>query len=494
MKNLKQKAKRVISLIAMIALAVSVVLVPGMVAKADPAKTLAGPPAEQRTMLSPPFSVSGLGEIEMTFEVTPAAGFGTGMSFCTTYFLSNDPTYKPTNVATLNRTAFRFYTDDDISYYPALHTGATRNAVFDRKFAMTEGTKYNFKINIDFNKKVNSLYVKKAGDDEYTVIAVERPFYLNGFAQVPSNSAVNVIFTDHTAFPWKNLTIKEIVKTPKATLQSGTYAEAKTIQISCDTPNASIYYTTNGTKPTVNSTLYTTGAAINITGKTFIKAAAVINGIWSEVAEFDYDVVPTHIGMYGVDKYATEYRGSTVYNNPIVQAQYAADDVNKMLIYPLGESYSGNVLINFDLTMTQPYGTFSIGFGEYNHSLPSKNTMVVNNFQDYRKTYANIFYRPVQGIRSQVFCARQSIRPPADRVSNTITATGADYYYLNRVAYDAPVTQVPVKVQIDTVRNVYSYWVNGTLVAKDYVPLVAPLANVGVMGVNTRLNDVTIEI
>ena len=496
MTNQKQTVKRAISLLVMVSLILSVVLVPGMIARAASEKiwTLSGPPTEYRTMSDP--AIGGYSsDTEITFEVTPGEGFGTNTNFCVTYFNYNDPIHKPTNVATLNKTAFRFYTEDDQSYYPALYYGREDQAWYDTRFFMTQGVKYEFKLIVDSYRQTNSLYVKQANEAEYTAIAVSKPFFMNKFTSLAGSSSINVIFTDHTMFPWENMQVKNLVKTPTAGLADGTYKTPQTLQLNCETGSANIYYTTDGKDPTVASTLYSPQNPIAITGKTLIKAAAFAGGDLrsDEIIVCDYDVVPTHEGVYGVDKYAKQDAGSTVYNEPIVQAQYEEDDVDKMLIYPLGKSYSGDVYIEFDLTMTEPYGTFSIGFGPYDHSAPSKNAQVIKNFQDYRKTYANIFYRPVQGVNSQAFCARQNERPPVGFVSTSITATGPHYYYLNRVAYSSPASKVPVKVHIDTENNVYSYWVNGALIAKEYTPLVAPFDNVGVMGVNTRLNDITIE-
>ncbi len=57
---------------------------------------------------------------------------------------------------------------------------------------------------------------------------------------------------------------------------SGTYGSAITVTITDATAGTTIYYTTNGTTPTINSTKYTTGIPVSAT--TTVNAIAVVNG------------------------------------------------------------------------------------------------------------------------------------------------------------------------------------------------------------------------
>ena len=470
-------------------LAMSLVMMFTSIAWAD--TVLSGPPTEVRTMLSPIFTTA-TGVAEATFEVTPGAGFDTNMVFCMTDFSSNS-SYKPTNLSNISRTAFRFYTDDNQSYYPALFSG-TSDKITENKIFMTSGTKYDFKIIIDFNNSRNSLYVKKATDSVYTAVAVDKPFYLNSFASLPAGNKVNVIFSDHTIFPWKNFRIKDTVNAPKASLASGTYNSVRNITLSCAHPNADIYYTTNGTTPNKSSLIYNPNQVISINKKTLIKAIAYVGANKrSDIMEFDYDIVYTHTGVYGQDKYVRQGVPATVHNNPIVQAKYATDDESKVFLYPLGKSYSGNVLIEFDLSMTDGYGNFHLSFGGYNHSAPSKNASNTQQMNYYKTTGANIFYRPVVGVNAQAFNARQDQTPPVWNYNSQITGTGAGYYYINRIARSLPTSRIPVKVYIDTINNRYSFWVYDFIIANDYIPTGQARDNIGVLALNSRLNDITIE-
>jgi chitinase len=72
---------------------------------------------------------------------------------------------------------------------------------------------------------------------------------------------------------------------------AATYSAPQTVALSCATAGASIYYTTNGTVPTANSTLYT--APITVSTTQTIKAIAVKSGLTSSnVASAAYTITP----------------------------------------------------------------------------------------------------------------------------------------------------------------------------------------------------------
>jgi len=67
------------------------------------------------------------------------------------------------------------------------------------------------------------------------------------------------------------------VAAPTFSPTSGTYLASQDVQISCDTPNAVIHYTIDGTEPSQNSPEYT-GSPIPVTTSTVIKARAWATG------------------------------------------------------------------------------------------------------------------------------------------------------------------------------------------------------------------------
>lgn len=81
----------------------------------------------------------------------------------------------------------------------------------------------------------------------------------------------------------------EKVATPSFSPVAGSYDEAQSVVIACETAGASIYYTTDGTTPTAESTAYSEAIAVSAT--TTVKAIAVKDGMTnSDVASATYTI------------------------------------------------------------------------------------------------------------------------------------------------------------------------------------------------------------
>ena len=79
------------------------------------------------------------------------------------------------------------------------------------------------------------------------------------------------------------------VATPTFSPAAGTYTAAQSVEISCTTDGAEIYYTTDGSNPSASSTAYS--GAITVGETTTIKAIAVKEGMTdSSVASTTYTI------------------------------------------------------------------------------------------------------------------------------------------------------------------------------------------------------------
>ena len=105
----------------------------------------------------------------------------------------------------------------------------------------------------------------------------------NGNATIVSGDITNTIALSGSvdALP--------VAATPTFSPVAGTYMTEQSVTISCETANAAIYYTLDGSDPTENSTLYS--APITVSATTTIKAIAVASGYDnSTIAEATYTI------------------------------------------------------------------------------------------------------------------------------------------------------------------------------------------------------------
>lgn len=88
---------------------------------------------------------------------------------------------------------------------------------------------------------------------------------------------VNIANADPTTSVLFPQDVANTVATPKALPIAGTYTGAQTVALTCDTPDAKIYYTVNGSTPTASSAAY--NGPIAVAATTTIKAIAVKQGM-----------------------------------------------------------------------------------------------------------------------------------------------------------------------------------------------------------------------
>lgn len=116
--------------------------------------------------------------------------------------------------------------------------------------------------------------------------------------------------------------------TPTFLPVAGSYSTAQSVTISCSTPSASIFYTTNGSTPTTSSTPYTAPITVSITS--VVQAVAIASG-------FSQSAV-----------------GSAAYTITTAGAQYKFNPGDYMLGLNFNGTSNGNNAADFALIATVP--------------------------------------------------------------------------------------------------------------------------------------------
>lgn len=123
----------------------------------------------------------------------------------------------------------------------------------------------------DLSKELyNSQQASNGRDTAAIAVKFTTPTIANGHVYVGGRNAVTAygLFNANNAAP--------LTAPPAFQPAPGTYAGPQTITLTDATPDASIYYTTNGSIPTASSTLYT--GPIPVTRSQSIKAIAIASG------------------------------------------------------------------------------------------------------------------------------------------------------------------------------------------------------------------------
>jgi hypothetical protein len=114
----------------------------------------------------------------------------------------------------------------------------------------------------------NSTQAANNRDAAAVAVKFTTPTVANGQVYVGGRNAVTVYGVLNPG--------QQLTATPSFSPPAGTYSTAQSVAITDSTPNASIYYTTNGTTPSTGSTLYT--APIQVASSETLEAVALAPG------------------------------------------------------------------------------------------------------------------------------------------------------------------------------------------------------------------------
>ena len=108
------------------------------------------------------------------------------------------------------------------------------------------------------------------------------------FVGIRSNSGA--LYLMNVEFVWEKIP-ESIVEDPTFSVPAGTYFEAQSVELTCATDGATIYYTLDGSDPTSESTPYTD--PITISETKILKAIAIKGDDASAIATAEYKIVDT---------------------------------------------------------------------------------------------------------------------------------------------------------------------------------------------------------
>ena len=142
----------------------------------------------------------------------------------------------------------------------------------------------------DFSDAVETAFTMKANtQSEIAVSAAVGAYYKFVFNVTVSGSSNKFIEVKKVEFYAAEVAETEVA-TPTFSVEGGTYYNPFSVEIAAE-EGATVYYTLDGTEPTAESAEYTEAIAFNAFGtKTTLKAAACIEGEWSNVAIANYSL------------------------------------------------------------------------------------------------------------------------------------------------------------------------------------------------------------
>ncbi|MBR5685900.1 MAG: chitobiase/beta-hexosaminidase C-terminal domain-containing protein [Muribaculaceae bacterium] len=262
---------------------------------------------------------------EVTF--IPANDQGTGSTTAGAFYIEKDGVRIDVENGLVNDTQYRFYKNKNVTISST--AGDILKVVFE---CTAEGT----------NQYGPGCFTAAPGNYSYEGKI--------GTWEGQANSVVFTAATNQVRATKITVTVGEAgLAAPSITPAAGTYYSPIEVTISCWTNGAQIYYTTNGSDPTTNSTLYS--APFTLSSNATVKAISAKDGETSDVVSATYEFA-TATPVANIAAYQVIADGTVVmFNNPV---NVLAQSANKRYLYV--KDNSGYALIYSDCGQTYVNG------------------------------------------------------------------------------------------------------------------------------------------
>lgn len=225
-----------------------------------------------------------------------------------------------------------------------------------------------------------------------------------------------------TAIQLYRLPVITNVATPIFSIAGGSYDDVQSVTISCETEDATIYYTTDGTVPSSNSMVYSN--AITISETTTLKAIAIKDDECSAIASATYDL-PTAVANIAAAKMLDS---GTRVKIDLTDAQVVYIDSDKKNIYVRDESGAidlyNNSGFNTELTTGDILSGSIVGF-----FTPYKNLPEITSISDITALTATsnstVIAKTIEGTTAAI---AENLCDLVKIAGTTITSTNSKYY------------------------------------------------------------------
>lgn len=178
--------------------------------------------------------------------------------------------------------------------YGVLYTNGVRIPI---KYSLNQVDNDNFKLMVDMDFSVSDSKWNTSSKDDLADLMNE---VMKLIVDMWDANVFVQVFDKSQYLVYEYIVSQDTVQMVRANPSGGEVVEGSTVTLSTATNGAKIYYTLDGSMPTINSNLYT--APIVISSNTTIKAFAVRNGFKdSPVSTFEYTIVADDNMAAGLD-------------------------------------------------------------------------------------------------------------------------------------------------------------------------------------------------